>query len=117
MKILNTLTISMYDPDALVPIADHITVTEAKELVSDVISEKGEIMSNITVPEIAEVLTQRLGLKMNVGKRHIVFNAEDEAIVIRYNGPRLNPGDVIDPALMSYYYVRFYPKDAVHVGE
>ena len=113
MKLLNALSLNMYDADSLFPVTEKISCEKAKELLFPVHCDSGEYSlsplsrARLEKPEItqfnncescighadtANVLSKLLNCEISCNRVSIQLRQGERCIVAQYIGPRLPEG-------------------------
>ena len=80
----------------------------SKDEVANILSTN-KFKSVVGHEDIANVISNDLGIKIAVNRETLKLTQEDELIVAQYIGPRLEPGTTKLPenARIEYFYIKF----------
>lgn len=96
MKILNSLSLNMYDGDKVVPVTKKLTLKEVMELLwipgRDSRPDRYIGVSCIGHADLCKVLEKQLGEKVPQNRATLAFLAGDKCLIAQYIGQRLPEG-------------------------
>jgi hypothetical protein len=135
MKLLNALSLNMYDADSLFPVTEKISCEKAKELLFPCHCDSGEYSLSplsrarrLENPEItqlnncescighadtAKVLSSILEMDIPTNRVTVQLKQNEKCIVAQYIGPRLPEGATMLPegAEIRFYLVKMESKE------
>lgn len=87
MKLLNALSLNMYDGGKLVPVTNRIDIERIKDVYSEM-----QFESCIGHQTTAEILSSMLGRDIPCNRCTVDLKEGEKAIIAQYKGPRLPEG-------------------------
>ena len=131
MKLLNSISLNMYDGDKIFPVTKKLSLSEAQNFLAVCIDSnpdshpgrdarvESKVESCIGHADTARVLTTVLGVDVPMNRCTVNFVCGDECIIAQYKGERLPEGATSLPegAVIDFYHCTFRSKAVLDLND